>query len=64
MEKEYKSCSECKHFNYQPPYIEQPHPELWCDKGHWHGITCKEDHDALIQQIECVDFIRNKSQLT
>lgn len=47
------SCSECKWFGYNSPTHDQPYPEFWCAKNHWHGI---EDETDSLTPIRCNDF--------
>lgn len=29
---------------------------IWCTKGHWDGITSKEDLEALAEPTDCEDW--------
>ena len=51
-----RCCTNCSHFNYDAPRFDQPYPEFWCGKGHWCGISCSEEYEALNEPFECADF--------
>jgi hypothetical protein len=52
-----QSCINCKHYYFAAPQHDQPYPEFACLKGHWDGISCKEQYDDLFNKIDCDDFI-------
>lgn len=51
-----RSCINCKSYYFAAPQHDQPYPEFACLKGHWDGISCKEDYDELFNEINCEDF--------
>jgi hypothetical protein len=57
MENTEHTCSNCEYFYSCGPRWDQPYPEFTCTKGHWEGISCKEDEDSLYEENDCPDFI-------
>ena len=51
-----RCCANCSHFNYDAPRFDQPHPEFWCGKDHWCGISNSEEYEGLNNPVECADF--------
>jgi hypothetical protein len=51
-----RSCINCKYYYFAAPQHGQPYPEFSCTKGHWGGLSCKEDYDELFNEIDCKDF--------
>jgi len=50
------SCETCSHFYCSHAQLGQPYPEWCCTKGHWHGLTCKEDFDSILITNDCIDY--------
>ena len=46
-------CVDCCYFGYEAANIDNPHPELWCKKGHWDGC---ENASVLYEPVECTDY--------
>ena len=61
---EVKSCSNCNYFHHIGGGIDQPYSEFSCMKGHWDGISSKEDYDELLKDARCVDFLSINTNVT
>jgi len=51
------SCIKCENYYFAAPRHDQPYPEFCCTKGHWDGISSREEYDELFNEIDCKDFM-------
>ena len=49
-------CTNCRNFEYDPPCMDNPYPEIYCSKMHWAGISNSEEALALNIPFSCIDF--------